>query len=71
MTDVHFSREEILEGGRTVRAVGADVVTEADELQTPYARVRDAMRCHVAAEHLCGLVRFPIKCEECLHRLLD
>lgn len=71
MTGLHLSEEEVPEDRCPVRAVGADVVTEADDLQQPYARVRDVMRCHVAADHLCGLGRVHITREEWLHRLRD
>lgn len=60
MTDLHFIVEEAPEGGFTARAVGADIFTEADDLQTLHAQVRDAVRCHFDAEHRPGLIRLHI-----------
>lgn len=60
MTDLHFIVEEAPEGGFTARAVGADIFTEADDLQTLHTRVRDAVRCHFDAEHLPDLIRLHI-----------
>ncbi|MFZ0255896.1 MAG: 2-oxoisovalerate dehydrogenase [Gammaproteobacteria bacterium] len=60
MTDLHFIVEEAPEGGFTARAVGADIFTEADDLQTLHAQVRDAVRCHFDAERLPGLIRLHI-----------
>ena len=73
MTDLHFIVEEAPEGGFTARAVGADIFTEADDLQTLHAQVRDAVRCHFDAKHLPGLIRLYIIRirKELLHRLLD
>ena len=71
MTDLHFIVEEAPEGGFTARAVGADIFTEADDLQTLHTRVRGAVRCHFNAEHLPGLIRLHITREESLHRPRD
>jgi hypothetical protein len=38
--------EEASEGGYVGRAVGASIVTEADDLDQLRSAVRDAVRCH-------------------------
>jgi hypothetical protein len=46
MSEIHFIVEEAAEGGYVARAVGADIVTEADDLASLREQVRDAVRCH-------------------------
>lgn len=46
MSEIHFIVEEAPEGGYVARAVGADIVTEADDLPSLHAQVRDAVHCH-------------------------
>jgi len=46
MTEILFIVEEAVEGGYTARAVGASIVTEADDLGELRKSVRDAVRCH-------------------------
>ena len=46
MTELVFVVEEAPEGGYTARAVGASIVTEADDLEGLRSQVRDAVRCH-------------------------
>lgn len=46
MTDLHFIVERAPEGGYLARAVGTDIFTEADDLPTLRAQVRDAVYCH-------------------------
>lgn len=46
MSELVFVVEEAAEGGYTARAVGASIVTEADDLDRLRDRVRDAVRCH-------------------------
>jgi len=46
MTELIFRVEEAPEGGYTARAVGESIFTEADDLTSLYAQVRDAVRCH-------------------------
>ncbi len=50
MTEIHFIVEEAPEGGFVARAVGADIFTEADDLETLHAQVRDAVHCHFEAD---------------------
>jgi hypothetical protein len=46
MTEIHFIVEDAPEGGYLARALGADIFTEADDLPSLYAQIRDALRCH-------------------------
>lgn len=46
MTEILFIVEEAPEGGYVARAVGASIVTEADDLDGIRTEVRDAVRCH-------------------------
>lgn len=46
MTEILFIVEEADEGGYTARAVGASIVTEADDLAQLRETVREAVRCH-------------------------
>jgi hypothetical protein len=64
MTEIHFVVEEAPEGGYLARAVGADLFTEADDLQSLHAQVRDAVHCHFEAEDRPGLIRLHITREE-------
>lgn len=46
MTEILFIVEEADEGGYVARAVGASIVTEADDLDRLRTMVREAVRCH-------------------------
>ena len=46
MTELIFIVEEAPEGGFTARALGESIFTEADDLPSLHAQVRDAVRCH-------------------------
>ena len=46
MAEVVFLVEEAPEGGYVARAVGASIVTEADDVEQLREQVRDAVRCH-------------------------
>lgn len=46
VSEVVFVVEEAPEGGYVATAVGAAIVTEADDLDGLRAQVRDAVRCH-------------------------
>lgn len=57
MNELIFIVEEAPEGGFTVRALGASIFTEADDLAEVHDQVRDAVRCHFESE------RFQISCK--------
>lgn len=46
MTEILFIVEEAAEGGYVAHAVGASIVTEADDLDQLREMVRDSVRCH-------------------------
>jgi len=46
MSELVFVVEEAPEGGYIAKAVGASIVTEADNLEELREHVRDAVRCH-------------------------
>jgi hypothetical protein len=46
MTEILFIVEEAEEGGYVAHAVGASIVTEADDLAQLRTMVREAVRCH-------------------------
>lgn len=66
MTEIHFIVEQAPEGGFVARAVGADIFTEADSIETLHAQVRDAVRCHFDEGKYPGLIRLHITREEVL-----
>ena len=66
MTEIHFFVEEAPEGGFVARAVGADIFTEADDLPSLHAQVRDAVHCHFDDGDRPRLIRLHITREEVL-----
>ena len=46
MTEIVFVVEMAAEGGYLARAVGQDIVTEADSAEALRAAVQDAVHCH-------------------------
>ncbi len=66
MSEIHFIVEEAPEGGYIARAVGADIVTEADDLPSLHTQVRDALHCHFDEGKLPSLIRLHITREEVL-----
>ncbi len=66
MTEIHFIVEEAPEGGLVARAMGADIFTEADDLQALHAQVRDAVHCHFDEGERPSLIRLHITREEIL-----
>ena len=66
MSEIHFIVEEAPEGGYVARAIGVDIVTEADDLPGLHAQVRDAVHCHFDEGKLPDLIRLHISREEVL-----
>ena len=64
MTEIHFIVEEAPEGGFVARAVGADIFTEADNIEDLHGQVRDAVHCHFDESEMPGLIRLHITREE-------
>ena len=46
MNELIFNIEEAPEGGYTARALGEDIFTEADDISSLHANIRDAVKCH-------------------------
>jgi len=66
MTEIHFLVEEAPEGGFIARAMGADIFTEADDLQALHTQLRDAVHCHFDEGKIPSLIRLHITREEVL-----
>lgn len=66
MTEIHFIVEEAPEGGFIARAMGADIFTEVDDLQSLHAQVRDAVHCHFDDGQMPSLIRLHITRKEVL-----
>lgn len=46
MNEIIFTVEEAPEGGYTARGLGHSVFTEADDLNSLYQNVKEAVSCH-------------------------
>lgn len=46
MNEIIFIFDEAAEGGYTARALGEDIITEADDLENLHAMIRDAVPLH-------------------------
>jgi hypothetical protein len=57
VAEIIFLVEEAPEGGLTARARGADLFTEADELESLRRAVRDAVACHFEPSDRPSLIR--------------
>ncbi len=64
MTELVFLVEDAPEGGYTARALGASIVTEADDLPALRTAVRDAVRCHFEPTDLPKLLRLHLVRDE-------
>lgn len=64
MNEVVFLVEEADEGGYTARALGHSIFTEADDLATLRANVREAVECHFPEEQRPAIVRLHFVREE-------
>lgn len=57
MSELVFVVEAAPEGGYVARALGSAIVTEADDLESLRAQVRDAVRCHFDEGQAPALIR--------------
>jgi hypothetical protein len=62
--EIIFLVEEAAEGGYLARALGADIFTEADDLDSVQERVRDAVRCHFPEGEIPQVIRLHFVREE-------
>jgi hypothetical protein len=58
--------EEAPEGGWIARALGESIFTEADDLESLRAQVRDAVHCHFEEARLPKIIRLHFNREEVL-----
>ena len=66
MSEIHFIVEQAPEGGYVARAVGVDILTEADDLESLHAQVRDAVHCYFDDDKRPSIIRLHITREEML-----
>lgn len=64
MKELIFIVEDAPEGGYTARAMGASIFTEADDLASLHAQVRDAVRCHFEENQRPPIIRLHFVREE-------
>ena len=64
MTELIFIVEEAPEGGYVARALGEDIFTEADDIETLHREVRDAVACHFDDEHAPKVIRLHFVSED-------
>ena len=66
MQEIIFLVEDAPEGGFTARALGEDIITEADDLDCLREMIRDAVRCHFDEGKSPQLIRLHFVREEVL-----
>ena len=64
VSEIVFVVEDAQEGGLVARALGASIVTEADDLAQLRQQVRDAVRCHFDEGRLPTVIRLHYVREE-------
>ena len=57
MTELVFLVEDAPEGGYLARALGASIVTEADDLPAVRKAIRDSVRCHFNGADMPSAIR--------------
>lgn len=66
MNEIIFIVEESPEGGYVATAVGASVVTQAEDTASLHDQVRDAVRCHFEPGQAPKIIRLHFVREEVL-----
>ena len=64
MNEIIFLIENAVEGGFTARALSESVLTEADDIDTLKANIREAVDCHFETEKKPRLIRLHFVSEE-------
>ena len=64
MSEIHFVVEEAPEGGYIAKAINEDIFTEADDISSLHANVRDAVHCHFDEGEVPGVIRLHFTREE-------
>ncbi|MHB0963243.1 MAG: 2-oxoisovalerate dehydrogenase [Gemmatimonadaceae bacterium] len=57
MSEVVFLIESAPEGGYVARALGASIITEADDLPALRKAIRDSVRCHFDGPDIPSAIR--------------
>jgi hypothetical protein len=66
MNEILFVVEEAPEGGLTARALGESIFTEADDVESLYRQVREAVQCHFEEGKAPKIIRLHFTREEVL-----
>ena len=64
MIEIVFVVEDAPEGGFCARAVGASIVTEADDLPALREAIRSAVRCHFDSDEAPRIIRLHLVRDE-------
>ncbi|ADE16925.1 conserved hypothetical protein [Nitrosococcus halophilus Nc 4] len=64
MNEIIFIVEEAPEGGYQLRALGESIFTEADDLESLHAQVREAVSCHFEEGEAPKIIRLHFVKEE-------
>ena len=66
MSELIFMVTESPEGGFEARALGESIFTEADDMESLYTNVRDAIHCHFEETDMPKVIRLHFVREEVL-----
>jgi hypothetical protein len=64
MTELVFDIREAPEGGLIAQAVGQDIFTEADSVESLRSQIRDAVHCHFDESNMPSVIRLLFHREE-------
>lgn len=64
MNEILFVVEEAPEGGFLAKALGASIVTEADDIESLHQQVRDAVHCHFDKKEVPKFIRLHFSHDE-------
>lgn len=64
MNEIIFLVEDAVEGGYNARALGESIFTEADDLESLRANLREAVECHFEPEEKPKMIRLLFVSEE-------
>lgn len=64
MNEIIFLVEDAVQGGYNARALGESIFTEADDLDTLRANIRDAVDCHFERDKKPKVIRLHFVSEE-------
>jgi hypothetical protein len=64
MNEIIFLIEDAVEGGLTAKALGESIFTEADDIDTLKANIREAVDCHFEPDQKPSVIRLHFVSEE-------